>query len=299
VKRIGPELKMPKLKGSDLKVPAFFSDLYYDLRDRRLLPLIGLILVAIVAAPFLLKDDPADPAPAPAPVTGGTGIEQASEKTLTVVKAAPGLRNYKKRLSRREPTDPFKQRFTAPVLAGSELGEETTTTIEGGSGGGESGEGGSAGSETSPSTPSVPPAGGVPGGGDSDGDEVPDGVSLFTYTLDLQVTRIQTKPDGTREKVGPKLHKDVKAPTPLPGGKTPVVTYLGLGAKEPRLPMFLVSSEVTAIYGEAKCIAGTSSCQLIALERGFPVTFVYGENDTRYKINLLDITPVPVKAPQQ
>ena len=56
MKRIGPELKMPKLKGSDAKVPPVLADLYYDLRDRRLLPLIALILVAIVAAPFLLKE---------------------------------------------------------------------------------------------------------------------------------------------------------------------------------------------------------------------------------------------------
>ena len=49
MKRIGPDLKMP-----ELKVPPFFADLYYDLRKRGLLPIVGLILVAIVAVPFLL-----------------------------------------------------------------------------------------------------------------------------------------------------------------------------------------------------------------------------------------------------
>ncbi len=52
MKRVGPELKMPDLKNA--KVPPFLSDLYYDLHDRRLLPLVGLVLVAIVAVPFLL-----------------------------------------------------------------------------------------------------------------------------------------------------------------------------------------------------------------------------------------------------
>ena len=47
--KAGPELKMP-----DLKMPQFLVDLYWDLRDRRLLPLVGLVLVAIVAVPFLL-----------------------------------------------------------------------------------------------------------------------------------------------------------------------------------------------------------------------------------------------------
>ena len=288
MKRIGPELKMPK-KGSEVKLPPILADLYYDLRDRRLLPLIALILVAIVATPFLLKNESAEVKPPP--VTRGIGTEQAAEKTLTVVKAAPGLRNYKKRLSRRHPTNPFKQRFTEPVLAGSKLNEQTTTaSTETASGEGSSGEGGS-------TVTAQPLPNGSSNGQDADGNGVPDGASLITYTVDLEITKIRTKPDGGNEKSGPKLHKGVKAPSALPGEKTPVVTYLGLGAREPRRPLFLVSPEVTAIYGESECISGTSSCQLIALQRGFPVTFVYGENDVRYKINLLDVTGVPVKPP--
>lgn len=286
MKRIGPELKMPKR--SDVKVPSFLSDLYYDLLDRRLLPLVALILVAIVAAPFLLKNDPGEET-APPPVAGSSGTEQASEQTLTVVKAAPGLRNYKKRLARRSPTNPFKQRFTAPVLAGSELNEQTTTT---------SSEGGSSEGESTVTTQPSPSGGGSSGGQDGDGNGVPDGASLITYVVDLQIAKIRTKPDGSTEKIGPKLHKGVKAPAALPGEKTPVVTYLGLGAKEPRQPLFLVSPEVTEIFGEGECISGTSSCQLITLQKGFPVTFVYGENDVRYKISLLDVTGVPVDPPE-
>ena len=51
MKRVGPELKMP-----DMKVPKGVSDFYQDLRDRRLLPVIALVVVAIVAVPFLLGD---------------------------------------------------------------------------------------------------------------------------------------------------------------------------------------------------------------------------------------------------
>jgi len=294
VKRIGPDLKMPKLKGGDVKVPPFLSDLYYDLQDRRLLPLVVLILVAIVATPFLLRSGSDGIEPVPAPASPATGLEPASSKTLTVVKAAPGLRNYKKRLSRREPTNPFEQRYTAPVLAGSELGEETTTTsTDGGSSEGGSSEGGST-VTTQPSTS----GGGPSGGQDGDGNGVPDGASLITYVVDLEITKIRTKPDGSTEKIGPKLHKGVKAPAALPGEKTPVVTYLGLGAKEPRRPLFLVSPEVTEIFGESECISGTSSCQLITLQKGFPVTFVYGENNVRYKISLLDVTGAPVNPPE-
>ena len=109
--------------------------------------------------------------------------------------------------------------------------------------------------------------------------------------MTLQITRIETKPDGTVDKKGPTVYKDVQAPAPLPGEKTPVITYLGMGSKG-KVPMFLVSNEVTGIFGEAQCISGAKTCQLLVLEEGFPVTFVYGENDVRYKVNLLKAKPV-------
>ena len=46
----GPEIKLP-----DLKVPAPLVDLYYDLRERHLLPLVAVLLVAIVAVPIALS----------------------------------------------------------------------------------------------------------------------------------------------------------------------------------------------------------------------------------------------------
>lgn len=282
MKRIGPDLKLPKLKGSEMKVPPFLADLYYDLRDRRLLPLIGLILVAIVAAPFLLKDDSTEEVP-PAPVTTNPAVQPASKKTLTVVKAAPGLRNYKKRLKRREPTDPFKQRYTAPVLAGSELGEETATvtTTEGG---GTSSTGSSV--ESAPSSSSG-------GGGNSSADPSPGPgqLTFFAFAVDVRIVKARTKPNGKVEQSEPEDREKVIAPAPLPGAKTPVVTYMGLGGKDHN-PLFLVSEDVSAVFGEGKCVSGTGRCQLLELEPGLPEIFEYGENKVRYKINVLKIVPV-------
>jgi hypothetical protein len=300
VKRIGPELKMPKLKGGEMKVPPFLSDLYADLRDRRLLPLVALILVAIVATPILLADGSEEPEPAPGPSAVAGGSAPAAQ-SLSVVKAAPGLRNYKKRLAHRSPTNPFKQRFAGPTgLKRAQLNplptSTSTSTTESSSS--------SSSAETSTSfeyESTTPPSGGsgaVPGstggggdGNDSDDDELPDGATIFTLEVTLQITRIETKPDGTVDKKGPTLYKEVQAPAPLPGEKTPVITYLGMGSKG-QIPMFLVSNEVTAIYGEANCIAGGGTCQLLSFEEGFPVTFVYGDNDVRYKVNLLKAEPV-------
>jgi hypothetical protein len=274
VKRIGPELKMPKFKGSETKVPPFLADLYYDLRDRRLLPLVALILVAIIAAPILLKDDSSEMAPPAPPPIGGVGSEQTSEKSLTVVKAAPGLRNYKKRLARREPTDPFRQRFTGPVLSGSELNEQTTTSsevTETSSGGSPESSGGSA------------PSGGA--------GQISRHLTFFAFGIDLRISKARTNPAGKVEQSEPEDRERVLAPAPLPGAEVPVVTYMGLGDKSHN-PLFMVSEDVTAVFGEGKCISGTGRCQLIELEPGMPEIFEYGENKVRYKINVLKVVRI-------
>ena len=114
----GPKLRMPDLSavrsklpgrsgsetGSTLKAPAFLNDLYYDLRDRRLLLPLALVLVAIAAVPFLLGSKPK---PVPAPPGGGIAAavgDGGSGSKLTVVEAQPGLRDYHKRLKHRTPT---------------------------------------------------------------------------------------------------------------------------------------------------------------------------------------------------
>ncbi|HET9198598.1 MAG TPA: hypothetical protein VFN92_10140 [Solirubrobacterales bacterium] len=273
MKRLGPDLKMPKFKGGETKVPPFLSDLYYDVRDRRLLPVILLILVAIVAAPILLKDEPEEVPVVPAPTTANPGSEQAAARTLTVVKSAPGLRDYKQRLKREKPSNPFKQQHTEPVLAGSELNETTTTTTT------ESTDGGSSG------------GGGAPAAGGGGSTVKPGQLTFFTFAINVRITKATTKPDGTVEQSEPEDRKQVIAPAPLPGEKVPAVTYMGLGGKN-HLPLFMVSEEVTAVFGEGNCVSGTGRCQLIELEPGQPETFEYGENHVRYKINVLKIVPV-------
>ena len=275
MKRIGPELKMPKLKGSDVKVPPFLSDLYQDLRDRRLLPLIALIVVAIVATPFLLASGPSEvEAPARPLQPGGSATAKPSAKTLTVVKAAPGLRNYKKRLERRDPHNPFKQRYTGPVLKGSELNEQTVTAET---------------SETSETTETRESSGGsTPSPGST---AAPDRLTFFSFAVDVRISKARTKPDGTVEKSGPENREKVIPPKPLPSEKAPVVTYMGIGGKN-HLPLFLISDEVTAVFGEGDCISGTSHCQLIELEPEQPEIFEYGENKVRYKVTVLKVVPI-------
>ena len=118
----GPDLKMP-----DLKVPGFVSDLYYDLRDRRLLPLVAFVLVAIVAVPFLLSGGSSESGP---PRVEPPVKDSVNASQLTVVKATPGLRDYRKRLEGRSPKDPFKGPEAKPDLSGAQLGSKGDNGFE-------------------------------------------------------------------------------------------------------------------------------------------------------------------------
>lgn len=297
---------MKRLKGIDLKrpelrVPGFLEDLFYDLRDRRLLPLVALVLVAIVAVPFLLSEgSPDEPtgtaAGAGEVVAGGPAGSDGAE--LAVVQATPGLRDYRKRLRRRDATDPFKQRYTAPDLTGAHLrspeGQTSTTSTgeaSGGAGGGLPGGAGPAPTEPSaPAAQGPPPEGdgGLPGNHAKQRDPE---LTLFAFAIDLRMVRTSTAADGSKETGDPVVRSKVLGPAPLPSEKAQVVTYMGLNPST-RQPLLLVSDQVTAVYGEGKCLSGASACQLMEVEAGMPVTFVYGPDGARYKFTVLKVEPV-------
>jgi hypothetical protein len=292
----GPELKMP-----DLKVPPFAADLYYDLRDWRLLPLVGLVLVAIVAVPILLasssepKPVPVGPAPEPA---------GANTSALTVVQAAPGLRDYRKRLRGRTPTDPFRQP-SAPQNPGSaqlgtagdngfEESEVSSTTSSTTSSGGttvkkqttksSSGETTTKTTETEIKTPSSPP-GGSGGENGNAGGQQPGEIRFYSFAIDAKITRTEENPETH------KTTTTAHAPAPLPSAKEQAVTYAGINPKT-KNPLFLVSDAVTSVFGEATCISGEETCQLFEVETGMPMTFVLGDGKVRVKINVLKVEPV-------
>ncbi|HKF83558.1 MAG TPA: hypothetical protein VKB23_11420 [Solirubrobacterales bacterium] len=273
MKRVGPELKMPKAQ-----VPPMVRDLFLDLRDRRLLPLLALVVVAIVAVPFLLSEDPEEAAPPP---PGGMGIaagkKDGKAAVLTVAKAAPGLRDYRRRLHRLDPKNPFRQHYTAPVLKGAELSESGSTSSE-------SSSSTSEGGPTDTGSVPAPPSGGTPPApGETNGK-----LRLYTVTIKLQISRTEEDAEGNVSMGEPAVREGVRPLTPLPGEKAPVVTYLGANFKTGKA-LLMVSKEVTATFGEAKCVSGTASCELLEVEPGYPEIFEYGANHVRYKFNVLKI----------
>lgn len=279
----GPQLKMP-----ELRMPRFLVDLFYDLHDRRLLPLVGLVIAAIVAVPILLGGDSEVIAPPPADSASISSAPGSQAAQLTVVEAAPGLRDYRKRLADRSPTDPFKQRYTGPVLKGAKLPDQTTTASNSGTTTTTSTTSGDL--PAPPSSAGSPPASSAPStGGGGDGDEPQ--LTFFTFAIDVKIVRSEGGGDGAKKTSEATTRHGVKPTTPLPGEKAPVVTYMGAKAKEGKA-LLMVSNNVKSVFGDAKCLSGTDICQLLEVEPGFPVTFVYGPNDVRYRINVLKIKPV-------
>jgi hypothetical protein len=74
----------------------------------------------------------------------------------------------------------------------------------------------------------------------------------------------------------------------LPSRETPALIYMG-SSKDGKKALMMVSSNVVAIFGDGKCVLGSDSCQLLALEPGVPETLIYGGAGKTYKIELLKI----------
>lgn len=288
-------MKRPQLKSPELKAPAFARDIYHDMRDRRLLPVAALLLIAIVATPFLLRQgsEPEVPPAASAAIQALKEERGRKNASLVVVEAKPGLRDYRKRLRNRKPLDPFRK-VGRPSLKGAKLGK----------GGGGDGSGSSEpatstsktvketttrtkNSETTTKTETTTTNEGSAEGKDGSGGlggKQNGGNALPTYTIDVQISF--SGPTGVSTE--PLQRTGVRPLKPLPSKEKPVVTYLG-PASDPSRALFSVSKDVTAIFGEARCVSGAESCEVLELTPDFPVTFVYGPAGDRYRIKLLAV----------
>jgi hypothetical protein len=267
------KLKRPQLgrKGSSgstptIKPPKFLADLYADLRDRRLLPLVALLLVAIIAAPILLaggEDEETAVAP-PAPAGASASAAQTS---FTVVPAQEGqLRDYRKRLNHRTARNPFKQ----PVPAAKTSGEDCGC---GSAGGGSTAEPTSGSEGAVEYTPSEPP------------------VVEATVKANIGFEALlKTQFIGEEPK-----ERRVEAQTKLPNEEAPAVVYTGI-SPDKKGGLFLMTSNVTAFYGHGQCVLGGATCQQLKLKLGKSATFAIGFGETRYKVTLLGFVPIVKEA---
>jgi len=261
------------------RISTFASDLVQDLRDRNLLiPAIAL-LAAIVAVPILLgggggesDGSAAPPATQPAPVAGAEEIDPV------VLAEVPGIRDYRKRLTGKK-RNPFIQISEASAEAAGSQGD--------GSGSSSGGGGGGSTSTAADDASSAPPA-------DSSGssappaseptDEVRTETRMITFTVDVRVRH-----DGDSEVI-----EGAEAMALLPGKQRPVVQYLGAGVDGKRAG-FVVSPDVVSTGGDGNCDPGRNDCQFLSMRAGDSQTFRYGDDERKFRLDLLAINRVVTK----
>jgi hypothetical protein len=264
--------KGPQLKLSGIKVPRFLQDVYYDLKDRHLLPIVAILIVGIVAAPIAFGPSGSEDS-SPSETAGAGAVQSTTgrQSGQLVAKSAPRLREYHRRLDHLQATDPFEQQYQGeePTSGGTE-GESETSSSE------------SSSPESFESVPSTEPSSGPETGGEPSG--TPGKLTYYSYAIDVRISAGGSQQGDKKVAV----RHNLPELTMLPSRETPAIVYMG-STRDGKKAVMTVSSDVEAIFGDAKCVLGSQTCQLLAMEPGLPETFVYGGSGRTYKVELLKI----------
>lgn len=236
------------------KLQKFGSDLMHDLRSRGLLPLAGVLLVAIIAAPFLIsKMGGSDDAPAATGSLESAAVKEAPEGQAAVVNYQAGIRNDR-RLDG-DPKDPFVQQYRD----------------QGGDGGG--GTEGGAGQDP-----------GTLAGGTSDG------TVTITGTTRSKLYYFYYETDVRSGEAGQPLKRqnDIDPFTLLPSEAAPAAVFMGVAAGG-KQAIFSVSRQVTNVSGEGTCYPDPDSCELLGINIGDGADLAYAGDNKIYTIEVARI----------
>ena len=280
-----------------MKPPRFISDLYGDMRDRKLLPLVIVLILAMVAVPLLLKSDP----PPPVPVSDAATEIPEGVPTAAVLASDPGLRDYRQRLEDLNSKNPFgtdpqdikdeaaKSQVESVTDAAADAGiadvaGSSTSSTGGGSAGSALDEITETIDESSDSTTvnvDTNDGNGNGGGNGNDGDGGDSDTVELAFRVDVEVG-----PAGNL-----KRRKNVKLLTVLPSQSNPVNLFLG-ASEDGNHAFFLVSEDVVTARGDGRCVPSPADCQFVNMKKGDEMRFGYapngGDADT-YVLKVLDI----------
>jgi hypothetical protein len=262
---------------SSPRMPQVLIDLYRDLRDRRLLPVVAVLLVALVALPVGLSASSGAPPSSTLGADAGARVE-APETQPAVLAEAQEVRDYRKRLGELNRRNPFQQQFQAGGLSKTAIGAISAVGGSAVSGGEPSVSGGSA---TATAASGETASSGVSG-------STSDGESATTTITKLETFRVDVR-FGPADRV--KKMKDVKPLDAL----DPVAVFVGV-SDDGSKAIFFVSSEVDAASGDGACVPlGGAGCGLLVLETGEAERLDYTPDGTSYTLKLSDIKRVLVE----
>lgn len=255
------------------KPPQILEDLYRDLRDRHLLPVVVVLVAAIVAVPFVLGGG----GDAPLPTGAGSsiandGVEEAPEAQPVVLAQNPTLRDFEERLESFRSRNPFKQKFAKPPKSALEDLEQQDL--------GSIGDGASTadlGIDPGTSTTSPEPIGSEPTGSEPTGGSGSSKPKLVLFDIRANV---RVGPAGDTRKIN-----DVEYLDYLPGRKRPVVQFVG-GSIDGKKAAFIVSSDVSNVEGDGRCAPRPQRCEFLMMKVGDEVKLDYDLEGRVYRLRL-------------
>lgn len=262
-------------------LPKPLQNLLHDLRERRMLPLVLLLLVAIVAVPLLLSEDAAEvPAPAGSVSSADVAeIEGAEIADPVVLAEVPGIRDFKERLAEFQRRNPFKQQLTGLPKAAREAQDEALKQAEADATSAAADAASDVGAAASGDTAT---GSGDTGTGDTGSGTGSTGVRKFT---------IEWKIDVKAGPVGKAKDKDgLPELSFVPDETHPVLQFIQGASKDSAI--FVVSRSVGDTYGDGECAPHKNDCQFLLLEVGQARTFEYEPNGERYKVKLTGVEKI-------
>lgn len=252
------------------------QDVMHDLREKRLLPIAALMVLALIAIPVLLRDSAAEPPPAAAPVAQPGPAEAGPDVSLDTTSAA--VSGTGSTLDAFASDDPFtppksvtsgaasKDTATAPSGPGADAGAGT------GTGGGQPVTEGPGGADP-PAQPRPAPA--------PPTSVAPPRTSEYEYVADV------TFWSGER-----RFERRLRKLDMLPNDRAPVLIFMG-ATRDGGDTVFLVDSTL-ATAGEGSCRPSRSNCAYVSLGPGSEHLFTTEEGDS-YRLRVDEIRRVKVR----
>jgi hypothetical protein len=256
------------------KIQKFFGDVVYDLRSRRLLPVVILLVIALIAVPVLISRGGSSSSNASIKPASRSANAVPETEQAVMAYLPSGIRNYKQRLNDQTAKNPFRDQFNKPATAASASSQLNSTVTPPASGG----------SVSSSSASSSQP---LSGGGASSGASTGGGSTTSTTTTNRRFFLIHSVGDVSFGDASQPLerHKKLKNFASLPYPTAPVLIYLG-STLDQKKALFSVSRNTDQVTGEGTCIPDPTDCSLLALAPGQSADMVYGPDGKTYRVTL-------------
>jgi hypothetical protein len=229
----------------------FLTSVKADLLDRRLLPIVALVALALVAAIAytVLGGGSSAATPTASVATGSTvspGLAASQSTSEKAVAETTGGVSQQRHGYARNPFTPLpepKEKTQVAATSGSSPSSSTTSSSTSAGSGSQSSGGSSPTTPSQPSTPTKPKT---------------------VYHVSVQFGVIPTGVTPAQAQL--QTLNDVKLLTPLPSAQQPLIVFRGVTAGGKSATFTIAGEEI--LHGEGNCLPSASQCEAIDLKAG-------------------------------